>query len=97
EQSNMEQVVEALLANPDDKQYLVRQNATTRQATPMLRPSWVEIDADALATNIHIIRENLADDVKLMAVVKADGYGHGAVLVARTAIMNGAEYLGVAS
>lgn len=95
--AGMERVVEALLANPDDKQYLVRQNSVLRQEPPMLRPSRVEIDADALANNIRIIREKLADDVTLMAVVKADAYGHGAVMAARTAVTNGANYLAVAS
>lgn len=97
QQSAMEHVVEALLANPDDKANLVRQNTIRQQTVPNLRPSWVEIDADALATNIQIIDDHLAPDVTLMAVVKADAYGHGAVLVARTAVTNGAGYLGVAS
>lgn len=96
-QSQMERIVEALLANPEDKQRLVRQDSVRREEMPLLRPSWVEVDADALANNVQIIRQNLADDVTLMAVVKADAYGHGAVLVARTALANGAEYLGVAS
>jgi len=95
--AGLERVVEALLANLGDKQYLVRQDRVLRQAPPMLRPSRVEIDADALAGNIRIVREQLADDVMLMAVVKADAYGHGAVMAARTAVTNGAGYLGVAS
>ena len=96
-QSAMERTVESLLANPEDRQRLVRQEKVRREETPLLRPSWVEVDADALANNVQVIRRNLADDVTLMAVVKADAYGHGAVLVARTALANGAEYLGVAS
>ncbi|MGB7340413.1 MAG: alanine racemase [Phototrophicaceae bacterium] len=97
EQSAMEQVVEALLANPDDTTQLVRQDNIRQQTVPNLRPSWIEIDGDALATNIQIIDDHLAPDVTLMAVVKADAYGHGAVLVARTAVTNGAGYLAVAS
>lgn len=97
EQSNMEQAVAALLAYPEDKTMLVRQNNATNTRTPILRPSWIDIDAGAMASNIRIIRENLADDVTLMAVVKADAYGHGAVMTARTAVTNGAGYLGVAS
>ncbi|GAB5490427.1 MAG: alanine racemase [Phototrophicaceae bacterium] len=96
-QTGMERTVAALLKNPDDIQRLVRQETLQQDDMPLLRPSWVEIDADALASNVQIIRQNLADDVSLMAVVKADAYGHGAVLVARTALGNGAEYLGVAS
>jgi alanine racemase len=62
-----------------------------------LRPSWVELDAEALAGNIRLIKQAIGDGVGMMAVVKADAYGHGAVLVARTALANGADYLAVAS
>lgn len=97
-QARMEGVVEALLLDTEDKNDLVRQEFESYQeATVSLRPSWVEVDVDAIASNIQIIRSHLADDVTLMAVVKADAYGHGAVQVARTAIANGATYLGVAS
>lgn len=43
-----------------------------------------EIDLDAIYENIKNTREKLADGVKLMAVIKSDGYGHGAVAVAKT-------------
>lgn len=43
-----------------------------------------EIDLDAIYDNIKNTREKLADGVKLMAVIKSDGYGHGAVAVAKT-------------
>ncbi|OGR94213.1 MAG: alanine racemase [Elusimicrobia bacterium GWF2_62_30] len=56
---------------------------------------WVEIDLKVLAANARIIRKALAPGVKFMAVVKADGYGHGAPAVARTALSNGADCLGV--
>lgn len=97
--ARMEDVVRGLLAHPDDEQRLVRQGGSQQleMRLPTLRPSWVEVDASALANNVRIIRGMLADDVALMAVVKADGYGHGAPLVARTALMNGASYLSVAS
>lgn len=96
-QSAMENTVEALLANPDDRELLVRQETIQMQGMPNLRPSWLEIDADTLATNVQIIKDHIGDEVTLMAVVKADAYGHGAVLTARTAVMNGADYLAVAS
>jgi alanine racemase len=51
------------------------------------------VDLDAIAANLRIYREQT--DVALMAVVKADGYGHGAVPVARTALAHGAGWLGV--
>ncbi|QNG19578.1 alanine racemase [Rhodococcus triatomae] len=52
------------------------------------------IDLDAVAHNVRILREHAAGSA-LMAVVKADGYNHGAVPVARAAIAAGADELGV--
>lgn len=59
--------------------------------------AWVEIDLTALAHNIRQIRRVLNPTTDLMAVVKADAYGHGAVTVARTALRHGATWLGVAT
>lgn len=56
---------------------------------------WVEIDLGVLAANTRIIKKALKPGVQFMAVVKADGYGHGALEVARTALKNGADCLGV--
>ena len=53
----------------------------------------VEVDLRAIARNVEIFRERT--DVPLMAVVKSDGYGHGAVEVAKTALAAGATWLGV--
>ena len=55
---------------------------------------WVEIDLEALARNARAIKAALRPGVKFMAVVKADGYGHGAEKVSRTALANGAACLG---
>ncbi|QOY37782.1 alanine racemase [Anaerobacillus isosaccharinicus] len=60
------------------------------------RDTWVEVNLDAIEHNIKSIKNNLTDDVKIMAAVKANGYGHGAVQVAKTALAAGASYLGVA-
>jgi alanine racemase len=57
---------------------------------------WAEIDLNAYAHNIKALRRIAHPDARLMAVVKANGYGHGAVEVAREALQNGAEWLGVA-
>ena len=54
-----------------------------------------DIDLGALAYNVAELRR-LSSGARMMAVVKADGYGHGAVPVARTALAGGAEYLAVA-
>ena len=60
-------------------------------------PSRVEIDAEALASNVRLIRSKLGADTGMMAVVKANAYGHGAITVARTALQNGADCLAVAN
>lgn len=56
---------------------------------------WIEIDLRAMRRNIKWVLSTLDPGVKLMAVVKANGYGHGAVEVSRTALKNGASSLGV--
>ncbi|BAN01206.1 alanine racemase [Ilumatobacter coccineus] len=60
-----------------------------------LRWAWAEIDLDAVRHNIRTIRERVAPSA-VWAVVKANGYGHGSVDVARAAIEAGAEGLCVA-
>jgi len=60
------------------------------------RPTWVEIALDAIAGNVHRVVELVGPKVDVMAVLKADGYGHGALKVAHTALNNGATWLGVA-
>jgi alanine racemase len=57
---------------------------------------WAEIDLAAIAHNVRELRRRADPQAKVMAVVKANGYGHGAVEVARTALASGAEWLGVA-
>lgn len=60
----------------------------------LLRPAWVKVDLDAIAHNVRQIKAYLGG-VKLLSVVKADGYGLGAVRTARTILESGADYLGV--
>lgn len=60
-----------------------------------MRPARAEIDLGAVAHNVRLLRAASAP-AQLMAVVKADGYGHGAVPVARAALEAGATWLGVA-
>jgi alanine racemase len=62
---------------------------------PGLRPAWVEIDLEAIAGNVRTLTAEVAP-ARLLAVVKADAYGHGAVPVARAAVRAGAAWLGVA-
>lgn len=61
------------------------------------RWSWVEIDLSAIRHNVGEYRRRLGNRTRLMAIVKANAYGHGAVQVARTALNSGAEWLGVAT
>ena len=60
------------------------------------RPTYVEVDLKAIAANVKTFRALLPDTCRLLAVVKADAYGHGAVPVARKALEAGAEWLAVA-
>ncbi len=60
-----------------------------------MRPSWIEIDLDAVAHNVAAIARVVAPST-VCAVVKADGYGHGDVPVARAAVAGGAGWLAVA-
>lgn len=62
-----------------------------------LRPLWAEVDLDALRSNVRLLAGLLRPPARLLAVVKADAYGHGAVEVARAALESGAWGLGVAT
>ncbi|MBW6467897.1 MAG: alanine racemase [Coriobacteriia bacterium] len=57
----------------------------------------VVVDLDAVAHNVRMLKARTRPGTLFMAVVKADGYGHGAVQVARTALKAGADRLGVAT
>jgi alanine racemase len=59
--------------------------------------SWVEIDLDAIRSNINMVRDLSAEGVEILLPVKADGYGHGAVPVALEAERCGVGWFGVAS
>lgn len=60
--------------------------------------TWVEIDLPALAHNLGLVRETIADPrVKVALVAKADAYGHGLVPTSRFALQNGADWIAVAT
>ncbi len=61
-----------------------------------MRPAWAEIDLDALAHNVRAICQLVRPRAAVMAVVKANAYGHGLEAVSRVALANGACALGVA-
>jgi len=69
--------------------------ASAQAEPPMERPTWVEVDLDAIAANVAALKAQAAAPA-LMAVVKADAYGHGMVPSARAAIAGGADWLAVA-
>lgn len=60
-------------------------------------PTWVEIDLDAFKWNLDKIRGLVSKKVRIMLVVKADAYGHGAVRISRFASECGVDMLGVAT
>ncbi len=60
------------------------------------RPTWAEINLDALAANFELVKKHVGPDVNVMAVVKANAYGHGAVDCARRLDREGANWFGVA-
>ncbi|MFZ3590198.1 alanine racemase [Bacillus sp. DJP31] len=64
--------------------------------SPFYRDTWVEVQLDGIYHNVKSIKEYLDPSIRIIAVVKANAYGHGDVQVAKTAIEAGASYLAVA-
>ncbi|MBV8194982.1 MAG: alanine racemase [Candidatus Dormibacteraeota bacterium] len=65
----------------------------TAQSSRLLR--WAEVDAGAMRHNAAQIRAILRESAQLLAMVKSDGYGHGAAIAAEAALAGGATWLGV--
>ncbi|BCJ87217.1 alanine racemase [Effusibacillus dendaii] len=63
----------------------------------MIRPTWAEINLSNIAHNVQEFRRVLPSTTRILAAVKGDGYGHGAIPVAKQAIASGVDYLAVAS
>jgi alanine racemase len=61
------------------------------------RPAWVEIDLGKLRRNYELINQDKDPALRVMAVVKDDGYGHGGMEVARTALESGATFLALSN
>lgn len=61
------------------------------------RDAWVEINLDAIEHNILELKSLVPNNVKILAVVKADAYGHGSSMITPTLLASGVDYLGVAS
>ena len=60
------------------------------------RGTYIQVDLGAIAENTEILRRSIAPTPHMMAIVKANAYGHGMVPVAATALRHGADWLGVA-
>lgn len=60
------------------------------------RDTWVEVNLDAITHNVKAMKHHIGENVEIIAVVKANGYGHGASQVAKTALDAGASILAVA-
>jgi alanine racemase len=59
-------------------------------------PLWAEVDLGRIRSNVGRLKAKLRPGIRLLAVVKADGYGHGAPMAAAAALAGGADWLGVA-
>lgn len=79
------------------QQIVVKTDERESSYTYRLLKTWAEIDLTALRNNIRFIREKIKPDIRIMAVVKCNAYGHGAVEVSREAIALGVDALGVSS
>jgi len=60
------------------------------------RPTWAEIDLNHLAANFNQVKQRVSQTARVMAVVKANAYGHGAVQCAQRLAREGADWFGVA-
>lgn len=67
-----------------------------QQFYPNYRGTYIQVDLEAIAHNTRLLKQETAEGRRMLAVVKANGYGHGLVQVAQVALENGADYLGVA-
>lgn len=75
---------------------MVNLSESARVAIADRRPTWVALNLDALAANFHLVKKRVDPSVQVMAVVKANAYGHGAVQCARRLEAEGADWFGVA-
>ncbi|HEX6123578.1 MAG TPA: alanine racemase, partial [Ktedonobacterales bacterium] len=100
EELRMEHVTARLLAHPARAEQLLDRQTQAWQRVLVMRPdrpTWLEIDLSAIGQNTRRIKEIVGERVQVLASLKADAYGHGALRVARTVLRNGAAWLGVAT
>jgi len=82
-------------ALPPDRAGCAGRSAHPASLSLPSRAAWVEIDLARLRHNYEVIRRDAPSGMQLLAVVKDEGYGHGGVAVARTALEAGATFLAV--
>ncbi|PIU48003.1 MAG: alanine racemase [Candidatus Hydrogenedentes bacterium CG07_land_8_20_14_0_80_42_17] len=75
----------------------VKENSSNFFKAKLDRPTWVEIDTEAVRSNIRSLRRALSSTVRFLAVVKAEAYGHGAIGVAHAAMKEDVYGFGVAT
>jgi alanine racemase len=82
----------------DPALYEVRSGRYDYRLSELIRQrAWVEIDQQALIHNVQQFKAFLKPGTELMAVVKADAYGHGAIRIAQTVLQAGASWLAIAT
>src|SRR5947209_19305410 len=89
EETRMERVSELLMAQPVlAPEQLVRQTPGWKQivVTRAERPTWVEIDLSAIANNTRQMKALVGAQVRVLASLQADAYGHGSLTVASTVL-----------
>ncbi len=62
-----------------------------------MRPTWAEVNLNSLKSNYNLLKSIIGEDVRVLSVVKADAYGHGAPEIATVLSAMGSDLLGVAS
>ncbi len=100
EELRMELVTARLLAHAEQAERLLDRQTQAWQRVIVMRPdrpTWLEIDLSAIGENTRRVADLVGPHVRVLASLKADAYGHGALRVARTVLRNGASWLGVAT
>lgn len=96
--ARLEQLLAKLIADPADVRQLCRQTRIWQNVITINpdEPVWARIDLDAITANARAFGRHLGDGPELIAVLKAEGYGHGALRVATAALDGGASRVAVA-
>ena len=76
---------------------MFEESVNTRELGDPLRGAWVEVNTERLLKNFYSIKNSVKPGTKIMAVVKADAYGHGAIKCAEIFDSAGADYFGIAA